>query len=78
MGRRNDLDIQAKLLDIASGGAKKTHLVYQANLNFRMVRKYLKMLTAKGFIEERNGIYYTTVKGQMFVTQFEELMGLES
>ena len=78
MGRRNELDIQADLLDIASGGAKKTRLVYQANLNFRMIRTYLKLLTDRGFIEERNGIYYTTVKGEMFVTQYEELKGLES
>lgn len=78
MSRRNDLDIQADLLDIASGGAKKTRLVYQANLNFQMIKKYLKMLTDKGFIEERNGTYYTTVRGQMFVTQFEELKELQS
>jgi len=77
--RRNDLDIQADLLNVASGGAKKTHLVYQANLNFQMIKKYLKLLTDKGFIEERkDGVYHTTVKGQMFVTQYEELKGLES
>ena len=76
--RRNDLDIQADLLGIASGGAKKTRLVYQANLNFRIIKKYLKLLTDKRFIEERDGVYYTTVRGHMFVTQFEELKGLES
>lgn len=76
--RRNDLDIQADLLGIASGGAKKTRLVYQANLNFAMIRKYLKLLTDKDFIEERDGVYHTTVRGQMFVTQYEQLKGLES
>ncbi len=66
------------MLGLASGGIKKTRLVYQANMNFRSVRKYLKMLTDKRFIEKRNGTYYTTVKGEMFVTQFEELKRLES
>ncbi len=76
MSRRNDLDIQADLLGIASRGAKKTRLVYQANLNFQVIRKYLKMLTDKGFIEEKDGVYHTTVRGQMFVTQYEVLKGL--
>ena len=76
--RRNDLDIQADLLNIASRGAKKTRLVYGANLNFKIIKRYLKILDKAGFLEEKDGVFYTTVKGQMFVTQFEELKGLGS
>ncbi len=42
--RRNDLDICADILTAARAGAKKTHIVYGANLNFKLVRKYLRRL----------------------------------
>jgi len=40
--------------------------VYQANLNFRTVDPYLKLLTEKGFIDtkqEPSLVYETTEKG---------------
>jgi len=41
-------------------GARKTRIVYQANLNFKMLNKYLAKLKKCGFIEERDGLIYTT------------------
>jgi len=46
--RRNDLDICADILKVAKTGAKKTQIVYQANLNFKIVKKYLQRLIATG------------------------------
>jgi predicted transcriptional regulator len=38
--RRNDLEICADILRVARRGAKKTQIVYEANLNFKIVKKY--------------------------------------
>ena len=54
------MDICADILNIARGGAKKTHLVYKANLNFNIVKKYLRKLTNQSLILSENGHYITT------------------
>ena len=69
--RRNKLDISAELLYVAKNGAKKTHLVYKANLNFMLVKKYLARLTENGLLESVNEIFYTTDKGARFLDQYE-------
>jgi predicted transcriptional regulator len=69
--RRTNLDICADLLYVAKGGAKKTHLVYQANLNFALVKKYLSRLTENGLLEPVNGSFFTTDKGSRFLDQYE-------
>jgi predicted transcriptional regulator len=73
--RRNDLDICADILKVAKSGAKKTHIVYQANLNFTLVKKYLKRLINSGFIEDNNDgeLYITTQRGFKFLEQYSKL-----
>ena len=72
--RRNDLDICADILEIAKDGAKKTQLVYGANLNFNIIRKYLSRLRKNKFIEAENGHFFTTEKGFKFLEQYNELL----
>ncbi len=75
--RRNNLDIYADILRAARGGAKKTRIVYQANLNFKIVEKYLKNLILRGYLETNgNGVYLTTLKGNGFIKRYEELLSL--
>ena len=69
--RRNNMDISAELLTVAKNGAKKTHLVYKANLNFAIVKKYLARLTENGLLESVNGRFFTTDKGSRFLDQYE-------
>ena len=71
--RRNDLDICADILRIAQSGAKKTHLVYRANLNFSIVKKYIRKLMEGGFLEAENGRFFTTEGGVRFLKQYEEI-----
>lgn len=71
--RRNDLDICADILRVARRGAKKTHLVYRANLNFSIVKKYILKLMEGGFLETENGRYFTTEGGVRFLEQYEEI-----
>jgi predicted transcriptional regulator len=67
--RRTELQIVAELLRIASeDGATKTALVYRANLNFKVVQRYLDNLESRGMIkrhEEGLGTFYaSTPKGR--------------
>jgi predicted transcriptional regulator len=73
--RRNDLDICADILKVSKAGAKKTHIVYKANLNFRIVKKYLSRLIDNGLLNDGSdsGIYVTTGKGSEFLEQYARL-----
>jgi predicted transcriptional regulator len=70
--RRNDMDISADILKIAQSGAKKTHLVYKANLNFNIVKKYLNSLSEHRLISSENGLYFTTEEGVKFLDKYRE------
>ena len=71
--RRNNLDICADILQVAQPGARKTQIVYKANLNFMIVKKYLRNLIENGFIEKFDKLYYTTNKGVNFIESYEEI-----
>ena len=75
--RRNDLQIQADLLDLAREGSGITRLVYQGNLNFNAIKPHLERMFNSGLMDLVNGIYYTTDKGRKFVEAFKELMLLQ-
>ena len=72
MKRRNNVDIMADILRVARGGAKKTWIVYRANLNFKIVKDYLSELTEKGLLAAPEGLnlYRTTEKGLDFLEQY--------
>ena len=72
--RRNDLDICADILKVTHNGAKKTQMVYKANLNFKVVKRYIKRLTDGGLLESVNGHFFTTDKGSRFVAQYREFV----
>ncbi len=74
--RRNDLDICADILQVARAGAKKTHLVYKANLNFVLVKKYLSRLSENRLISSENGHYITTEKGVKFLDNYQEFTSM--
>jgi len=74
--RRHKFEIIAHILTRAKGGTRKTRLVYETNLNFTMLGKYMKPLSEKGFINSSNGKLYTTMKGIEFLEKYDELMTL--
>ncbi len=73
--RRNDLDICADILTVARAGAKKTQIVYRANLNFKLVRKYLRRLIENGLLlpSSEKKLYTTTDEGIDFLEQYRKL-----
>lgn len=54
-------------------GAKKTHIVYGANLNSTIASKYLSRLTEKQLIEQKGNMFITTDKGITYKELASEL-----
>jgi len=80
-GKRSDMEISADILKVTVNGALKSHIVYKANINFQLGKKYLDRLTNSGLIVDSvNGsrIYLTTDKGKEYIKQFEDLKELAS
>ena len=64
--RRNRIDITVDILKVAMNGAKKTQIVYQANLNHNLAKKYIALLTEQDLIKQQEGIFVTTEKGRTY------------
>lgn len=73
--KRNNLDICADILKVSRGGAKKTHLVYKANLNFKIVKRYLTHLIDSELLESEGDLFYLTEKGSRFIERYDSLIG---
>lgn len=72
--RRNEIDIFAEILYLANeGGVTKTSMVYQANLNFVIIDRFLSELLDRALIEFKDKLYETTDKGVTFLHHYEEL-----
>ena len=74
--KRGNLEVSADILKVAIGGTKKSHIVYQANLNFAIINEYLAHLAHSGLLTvPANGsnLYTTTDKGIAFVNYMNGL-----
>ena len=74
--RRNSTDISVQILKIALKGARKSHIVYRANLNFEVVKKYLHKLNTSGLITHPSTtkhLFQTTPKGAEYIHQYDNL-----
>jgi len=71
---RRKLDIIADMLVVASGGAKKTQIMYQANLSYRLLTKYLEEISKACLVslECKQGRYVLTLKGRQFLEAYRE------
>lgn len=67
------MDITIAILKIAMDGAKKTQIVYGANLNSTIANKYLARLEEKKLIEQKGNLFVTTDKGRMYKDMASEL-----
>lgn len=78
MSKRSNLDICVDILYVAKGGVNKTKIVYQANLNFKIVKKYLKRLIDGGLLEKTGKLFVTTQKGTRFIEQYRNLVSMHT
>ncbi|MDQ1281011.1 MAG: hypothetical protein QG670_2275 [Thermoproteota archaeon] len=74
--KRSPLEICADVLRISKEGAKKSHIVYKANLNFKIVNEYLTHLQETGLItfpSNNEPLFKTTPKGLEYIDQYTRL-----
>jgi predicted transcriptional regulator len=71
---RDRLDIIADILDVAGRNAKKTQIMYQANLSYAILQKYLSEIVAASFVdfEFDSQRYLLTPKGEKFLRAYKE------
>ena len=50
--RRSDIEIIAEMLKVGENGAGKTKIMYNANLSYTQIQKYLGFLMGQGFIDK--------------------------
>jgi predicted transcriptional regulator len=75
--RRSEVQILIDILNISLKGVKVTRLMYQANLSYFTLRKYLKATQKQGLIEKINKEgslkYCTTDKGKLVLKKLEDV-----
>jgi len=70
---RDRLQIIASILSIAGRRAKKTQIMYQANLSYRLLCRYLGEVLDAGLVSfESEECYVLTAKGKEFLSRYEE------
>jgi predicted transcriptional regulator len=70
---RSRLEIIADVLGVVSGGARKTQIMYQANLSYQLLTRYLRDVLDMGLVRmEDESTYALTRKGADFLLEFKE------
>lgn len=72
---RTSLQILADILAAVKGGAKKTRIMYQANLSFRLLTKYLRYALETELVSapcSRDDCYKITPKGYSFLEEYNK------
>lgn len=70
---RDRLSIFAAILEAANSGASKTRIMFQANLSFKLLEKYLDATINAGFIKiDETSRYVLTDSGRDFLKQYKE------
>ncbi len=71
---RGKLDIIADILQVVSQNPKKTHIMYKANLSYKVLKKYLRKLSEASLINYicEKQCYTLTVRGKNFLEAYRE------
>jgi len=78
MAKRTNLEITAEILSFCKQPQTKTHVMYNTNLSWQMLQKYLSQLQSLGLLEVHHSVtkYETTEKVLKFVEKWGELLEL--
>ena len=79
IGRRSNVEIIGDILRLGKSG--KTAIMYDADLSYYQLQKYLQFLTGRGFLEQvpapaPNKSFNPTDKGEQLLGQIDKVMGL--
>lgn len=71
---RGRLDIIADILNVVSENARKTQIMYQANLSYAVMQKYLAEITGASLInfECEKRCFILTDKGRAFLDAYQK------
>ncbi len=74
-GRRNFLVIAAQILESCRQGAKRTHVLYRANLSFQQLNRYMRLLEARNLLryDAVSRQYKITERGLSFLVDYRDL-----
>ena len=77
--RRSNIEIIAEMLKIGENGAGKTKIMYNANLSYAQIQKYLGFLMSQGFIDKMemgnpSVTYQVTESGLKLLESINSLM----
>jgi len=83
--RRSDIEIIADMLKVGENGAGKTKIMYNANMSYHQIQKYLGYLMGQGFIDRikvgnPSVTYQVTDSGLkllQLITSLKEMLGLD-
>ena len=71
---RDRFDIIADILNVTKKNPKKTQIMYQANLSYKVLQKYLTNIIKSAMItfQDDNHCYTLTAKGQIFLDTYQD------
>ena len=71
---RDRLDIIADILNVASREAKKTQIMYQANLSYKVLQRYLNEIMEASLVQFENHkqCYMLTFKGHEYLDAYKD------
>jgi predicted transcriptional regulator len=75
---RRRFDIVADIIDVAQQGARKTKIMYFANLSHLLLTRYLDDAVRAGFLKSAGDMFFATPKGQDFLDKYQRLTGRAS
>ena len=68
LGKNRDrVSIVAAILEAATGGESKTHIMFGANLSFSLLEKYLDVAMNSGFLRFEDSKNHLTERGQEYL-----------
>jgi len=72
---RTSVEILAEILVAVKNGSRKTRIMYQANLSFRLLEKYLDYALKAELIavpSENTRTYLATIRGREFLEKYDK------
>lgn len=74
---RERLEIVYDILSVINDGVKKTHVMYKANLSYKLLTRYLdELLTADLVVLKENALYCLTERGDEFLSRCKDYFSL--
>jgi predicted transcriptional regulator len=71
LGKNRDrVSLIAAILSTAGSGSSKTHIMFGANLSFKLLEKYLETTRKLGFLQLNGTTYNVTSDGNNFLKQY--------